>query len=309
MRDAKLGWLMTALVFLLGIEMVRFHLGSLGWYQRDTLGIGAIDLIPIAVAPFLAGIVLAVLSRWLSLRYSLMLGVVVLAGGRIANQVAADPAVDHLTSGVAVAALVGLLPLLLSLGREVLVTGVLVGITLDSAIKGLGSTLDLAYRPGAAALVATIVLASAAVYLAVTHPVPTRAGPHWRPAMGMIGLGPYLFVQYQVLQSPGWISELTTVSTGFVAVAITALNLAAVWAAQRLGRSRALVATAALVLGAAVVFADGPLFALLVIVAIPAAGIVWAGLVPDTPGIAVTPAAVALTVGSVLFLMIGFAYY
>lgn len=311
MRRASLGWLLAALVFVLGIEMARFHFGSLGWYQRDTLGIGALDLIPIALAPFLAGILLPVLSRWVSLHYSLMLGVVVLVAARIANQVIDDPGIDHWTSGIAVAAFVGLLPLLLSLGREVLVAGVLVGITLDSAIKGLGSTLDLAYRPGVSALVATVALAAAAVYLAVTVPDRIRSGPRWGPAMRLLGLGPYLFVQYLVLQSPGWVSELTTVPTGIVLVAITALNLVGLWAAMRFDGSRAILALAAVVVTAAVVFAAGPsaLFSVLVVLAIPAAGVLWAGLVPDTPGTGVSAAAVTMTAGAVLFLMIGFAYY
>ena len=311
MTRTRLGSLLTALVFLFGIEMARFHFGSLGWYQRDTLGIGAIDLIPIALAPLIAGILLPILSRWISLRYSLMLGVVVLAGARIANQAIHDPAVDHWTSGVALAALVGLLPLLLSLGREMLVTGVLAGIILDAAIKGLGSTLDLAYRPGVMALVATVALGVAAVYLAGAVPEPTRSGPRWGRAMILLGLGPYLFVQYQVLQSPGWIAEMTSMSTGVVALVITALNVAALWAAQRFGGSRAVQALAVVVVAAAVVFAEGPapVFAVLVVLAIPAAGVVWAGLVPDTPGTSIAPAAVALTVGMVLFLMIGFAYF
>lgn len=307
----RLGWLLTALVFLTGIEMARFHFGSLGWYMRDTVGIGAIDLIPIALAPFLAGILLPILSRWLSLRYSLVLGGVLLAGSRIANQVIDDPAVDHWTSGIAVAALVGLLPLLLSLGRDVLVVGVMAGITLDSAIKGLGSTLDLAYRPGFAPLVAVVVVSLAVVYLAATLDNPTRSGPRGVTALTLIGFGPYLFVQYQVLQSPGWVSELSGVPAGMAALAITALNLAGLWAAQRLGDIRLLVAIASVIVAAAVVFAEGPgwLFTVLVVLAIPAAGIVWAGLVPETRGIAVTPAAVTLTVGAILFLMVGFAYY
>lgn len=311
MRGERLGWLLAALVFLTGIEMARFHFGSLGWYMRDTVGIGAIDLIPIALAPFLAGALLPILSRWLSLRYSLVVGGILLAGARIANQVIDDPAADHWTSGIAVAALVGLLPLLLSLGRHVLVTGVLAGITLDSAIKGLGSTLDLAYRPGVAAMIATVVVSLALVYLAVAVDNPTRSGPRWARAFTLVGIGPYLFVQYQILQSPGWVSELTGLPTALAAVAITALNLVALWAAHRLGDIRSLVAVAALVVGAAVVFAEGPgwLFAVLVALAIPAAGVVWAGLVPETPGIGVSPAAVTLTAGAVLFLMVGFAYY
>lgn len=311
MRGARLGTLFAALVFVLGIEMARFHFGSLGWYQRDTLGVGALDLIPVALLPFLAGVVLPVLSRWLTLRFSIGLGALVLAAARIVNQVVDDPAVDHLASGVAVAALVGLLPLLLSLGREVLVGGVLVGITLDSAIKGLGSTLDLAYRPGIAALAATAALAVAVVYLAVIVDIPARAGPRWVPAIALIGFGPYLFVQYLVLQSPGWISELTTLPSGLVALGITVLNIAGIWLARRLGGSRALVALAALLAAAPVVFAEAstPLFSVLVLVGIPAAGVLWAGMVPDATSTGVAPAVVTLTTGAVLFLMVGFAYY
>jgi endonuclease/exonuclease/phosphatase family metal-dependent hydrolase len=311
MRGTRFGTLLTALVFLLGMEMARFHFGSLGWYQRDTLGIGAIDLIPIALTPFLAGALLPVLSRWLSLRYSLGLGALVLAVARVVNQVSDDPWTDHWTSGVAVAAMVGMLPLLLSLGREVLVAGVLVGLTLDSAIKGLGASLDLAYRPGIIPLAATVALAAAVVFLAVTVSIPARAGPRWRSAIPLIGLGPYLFAQYLVLQSPGWVSELTTVDTGLISVGITSLNLVGLWAAQRFGSSRLMVALSAVAVAAPVVLADGSreVFAVLVVLGIPAAGILWAGLVPKTQGMAVTSAVVTMTAGSVLFLMIGFAYY
>jgi endonuclease/exonuclease/phosphatase family metal-dependent hydrolase len=311
MRRTRLGVLLAALVFLLGIEMARFHFGSLGWYQRDTLGVGALDLLPVAILPFLAGVLLPIISRWITLRFTIGLGVVALAAARVANQLADDPAVDHWTSGLAVAALVGLLPLLLSLGREVLIGGVLVGIALDSAIKGLGSTLDLAYRPGFAATAATLALAAAVVYLAVTAEIPARAGPRWAPAIALIGFGPYLFVQYLVLQAPGWVSELTGFSSGPVAVAITALNIIGIWLARRLSGSRALVAVAAVVAAAPVMFAEtsSPLFVVLVLLGIPAAGVLWAGMVPDTTSTTVTPAVVALTTGAVLFLMVGFAYY
>ena len=311
MRGARLGALLTALVFVLGMEMARFHFGSLGWYQRDTLGIGALDLIPLALAPFVAGILLPALSRVLTLRYSLGVGVIVLVGARIVNQVVDDPGVDHWTSGVAVAAFVGLLPLLLSLGREALVGGVLMGITLDSAIKGLGSTLDLAYRPGVASLTAIVAIALAILYLTVTVPITARAGPHWAPAVTLIGLGPYLFVQYLVLQSPGWIAELAGMPTGLAAIGITGLNVVGIWLAQRFGGRRAMVALAAVLVAAPVVFAEGPsaVFVALTVIGIPSAGVLWAGMVPETSGTAVTAAATTMTIGAVLFLMVGFAYY
>ncbi len=309
MRRAGSGWLLTALVFLFGLEMARFQFGSLGWYQRDTLGIGALDLIPMALAPLLAGVVLPLMSRWISLRHTLTLGVMVLAAARIGNQVVDDAGLDHWTSAIALAALVGLLPLLASLGREMMVTGVLAGITFDSAIKGLGSTLDLPYRPGAAVLIATVALSAVLVYLSLTIPPPTRSGPRWGPALTLIGIGPYLFVQYQLLQSPGWIAEVSSLPSGAVAVAITALNVAALWAARRFGSSPSLLATAGIVMGTAAVLAEGPAFVVLAALAIPAAGVVWSGLVPDTPGTSVAPAAAAFTMGMVLFVALGFSYY
>ncbi|HEX6222669.1 MAG TPA: endonuclease/exonuclease/phosphatase family protein [Acidimicrobiia bacterium] len=311
MTTRRLVTLLTALVFVSGMEMARFHFGSLGWYQRDTLGVGALDLIPVALVPFLAGLVLPILSRWITLRFTLGLGAAAMAAARIVNQVADDPSVDHWTSGLAVAALVGLLPLLLSLGREVLVGGVLVGITLDSAIKGLGSTLDLAYQPGLAATAATVAISVAMVYLVVTVDIPVRAGPRWVPSLALIGFGPYIFVQYLVLQSPGWISEQTSLPVGLVAVGIPALNVLGIWLAARLAGSRALVALAAVLAALPVVFAEHTsiLFAALVLLGIPAAGLLWAGMAPESSSTTVTPAAVTLTTGAVLFLMIGFAYY
>ena len=145
----------------------------------------------------------------------------------------------------------------------------------------------------------------------MTAGIPTRAGPRWAPAIALIGFGPYLFVQYLVLQSPGWISELTGFSSGPVALAITALNIIGIWLARRLGGSRALIAVAAVLAAAPVVFAEtsSPLFTVLVLFGIPAAGVLWAGMVPDPTSTAVTPAVVTLTSGAVLFLMVGFAYY
>jgi endonuclease/exonuclease/phosphatase family metal-dependent hydrolase len=94
-------------------------------------------------------------------------------------------------------------------------------------------------------------------------------------------------------------------------IGITVLNVVGIWLAERFGALRSMVALAAVLVAAAVVFAEGPpaVFTVLVVLGIPAAGILWAGLVPDVSGTAVTPAAVMSTVGAVLFLMIGFGYY
>src|SRR5690606_9826447 len=201
--------LLCAFVFFFGMEMVRFHVASLGWYQRDTLGVGALDLIPIALIPFTAGIVLPLLSRFLTLRLGLWIGVVVLIAARVVTQTVDDPAIAHWSSAVGVAALFGTLPLLAGLGLRILVSGVLVGLIFDVAVKANGASLDLAYRNGVMPLVAVLVVAAALLYLMVTVETDGRVGPGWASGITLIGLGPLLFAHYLVLQSQGWLSAVT----------------------------------------------------------------------------------------------------
>lgn len=302
---------LAALVFLVGIELARFQFGSLGWYQRDTLGVGALDLIPLALAPFLAGSLIPVASRVLSLSTALRGGLVVLVAARLVVQFSGDPAVDHWASAVGVAAFVGLLALLGGTARVVLVGGVLAGITLDAAFKAVGSSLDLAYRDGWAPGLATLVVVAAIAYLGFTTEVERRAGPGWLAGVTLVGLGPLLFVQYLVLQSVGWNAELTGMGSGVTSLRIVVLNVAALWLAGRFGRSPLVTAVSALVVGAAVMAAEGsPLtFNLLALVAVPAAGPLWAAMVPDFERPSLAPAATWITIGMVAFLLLGFAYY
>jgi endonuclease/exonuclease/phosphatase family metal-dependent hydrolase len=302
---------LAALVFVVGMELARFQFGSLGWYQRDTIGIGALDLLPLALAPFLASVLVPLSSRLLSLATSLRAAIVVLVAARLVTQFAEDPAVDHWASAVGVAAFVGLLALLAGTARTVLVGGILLGITLDSALKAVGSSLDLVYRDGWAPGLAAVVLAAAIVYLGFTTEVERRAGPGWLTGLTMVGLGPFLFVQYLVLQSAGWTAELTGTGAGLTSLRIVLLNVAAVWLAHRFGSSPLIGAVCAIVVGAAVVAAEGSslTFNLLALVAVPAAGPLWALMVPDFERPSVAPAATWVTTGMVLFLLLGFAYY
>ena len=303
--------LLCAFMFVFGMEMVRFHFASLGWYQRDTLGVGAIDLIPVALVPFIAGVALPLLSRILSMRVTLWLGAGTLVAARILVQAVADPAVEHWASGVAVAAFVGSLVILSGLGRRVLVAGVLVGITIDTAIKAHGVSLDLAFRPGWVPLLTVVVIAAAILYLVTTVDMSDRVGPGWRSGATLIGLGPFLFAQYLVLQSQGWVSELTGLSSVMAALGIVALDVAALWLATRFDRSPALTVAAALIVGAALILAERPgiVFGILVLLAIPLAGPLWAALVPDMSRRSLAPSATYLVVASVTFLALGFAYY
>src|SRR5690606_7297979 len=142
-------------------QSIRFLFGSMAWYLRDTLRIGVTDLIPIAVAPFVLSGIFPLMSRWLTGRGATGPVVLLVVAGRVVNQVSAAPLVVCSCAATATRAFVGVLPLRLSMGRHTIVGGVLLGLAIDSPIRGVGLGLDLACRPGPGAVAAVVGLAVA----------------------------------------------------------------------------------------------------------------------------------------------------
>jgi endonuclease/exonuclease/phosphatase family metal-dependent hydrolase len=303
--------LLGALVFVLGAQSMRFLFGSITWYLRDTVGIGTLNLIPIALAPFLLGAIFPMLSKWLTVRGAVWTGVWALVLARTYLQVSDSSAIDFWTSAVATMAFVGLLPLLLSMGRSTLVGGVLLGLALDSAIKGMGLSLDLAYQVGLGATAAVIGLAVATLYVLWACPAVERQGVPWGPGAALMGIGPLLFVQFLVLQSQGWVSEVTGIGGAQAQLRIALLNVVALILVPRLERNRGVTLIAAAILLATIGLAEGPAlpFNILTILAIPAAGLVWAAMVPDIYERGVSSSATYLTGGMTLFVILGLLYY
>ncbi len=303
--------LLGALVFVLGAQSIRFLFGSMAWYLRDTVGIGVIDLIPIALAPFVLGALFPLMSKPLSVRGAMWLTLLVLVVARTVNQTSVDPAVELWASGVATAAFVGLLPLLLSIGRSTLVGGVLLGLALDSAIKGMGLSRDLAYHDTVGAAAAVVVLGVACLYLLWACPAMERQGVPPGTGWLLMAIGPFMFIQSLILQNQGWVSEMTGLSGPQAQLLISLLNVAALVAVARFERVRATTAVAVAVLLAAVVFAEGPMlvFTVLLVLAVPAAALIWAALVPDVHEGGLGASATFLTIGMTLYVILGLAYY
>lgn len=303
--------LFGALVFVLGAQSLRFLFGSVTWYLRDTVGVATLDLIPIALAPFLLAAVLPIAARWLTVRGTMWIGVWLLVLARGTNQLTDGPTIDLWSSGVGTMAFVGLLPLMLSMGRSALVGGLLLGLALDSAIKGMGLSLDLAYQSGPAPLIGVLALGVAALYLLWASPPFERQGVS--PASGamLIGIGPWLFFQMLVLQNQGWTSEVARMSGPQTQLRIALLNVVTLVAVAWIGRNRLVSLLAGVALAATLLLAEGqPLvFNLLALIAIPAAGLVWSSLVPDPEARGLGPSGVYLTAGMTLFVILGLAYY
>jgi endonuclease/exonuclease/phosphatase family metal-dependent hydrolase len=300
-----------ALTFVLGAQSMRVLFASITWYLRDTLGVATLDLIPVALAPFLAGALLPVLARIVGVRSAMWTGLAVLGAARIANQAIDRADADFWTAAVATAAFVGLLPLLLALGRHALVGGVLLGLTVDTAIRGLGNSLDLAYQPGIGPLLVVSAVVAAAMYCLSQIGHLGRSGVGWGRGALLLGLGPYFFAQFLVLQAQGWTSAAGAVSATHALVRISLLNVIAVWTALRFGRARWVQAASAVVVGLAVVAAEASpvLFNTASILAVVAAGPLLMALVPDPGRGRIGASSVYLVGASVLFLVIGLAYY
>jgi endonuclease/exonuclease/phosphatase family metal-dependent hydrolase len=304
---------MAAFGCVLGLESVRVAIASIAWWLRDTVGVGTLDLIPVTLAPFLAAALFPLLARVLGMARGLAVAVGVLAVARLIVQMADSPALLFGAAAVGAAAFVGLLPLLLSLGRPVLMAGFLLGLALDAVVKGLGGSLDLAYRSGAGATAAAIALIAGFVSLAVSvlrSPVECR-GPGWSDAWPLIGFGPLLFVQAAVLQAPGWVSEVAGIPPAAAPVVITAGNLLALVAVARLNGNRRWMVAGSVVLTGVVLLAEQPgtWFVLGVPAAIAASGLVWSAMVREPDRSRLGPSASALVTGGILFVVLGLAFY
>jgi hypothetical protein len=304
---------MAAFGFALGMESVRVAVASIAWWLRDTVGVGTIDLIPVTLAPFLAAALFPLLGRLLGAARGLAVAVGVLAVARLVVQLADDPAVLFGAAAVGTAAFVGLLPLFLSLGRMVLVAGFFLGLTLDATVKGLGGSLDLAYRSGVGAVAAAVALIGGFVALAglVLRAPIDRRGPGWADAWPLVGFGPLLFIQAAVLQAPGWVSEVGGIPAAAAPALITAGNLLALVAIARLGGSRAWTAVSAVVLTSVVLLSEqaGTWFVFGVPAGIAASGLIWSAMVHEPDRARLGPAASALVAAGVLFVTLGLAFY
>jgi endonuclease/exonuclease/phosphatase family metal-dependent hydrolase len=241
----------------------------------------------------------------------LLLSTSLLVVARLVNQIATDPAADFWSSSVATMTFVGLLPLLFGLGRSALVGGVLLGLAIDSGIRGLGLSLDLAYQPGWRAVVAVVAVSVGIAWAYNGIGDVEKAGVRWSAGFPLIAIAPFLFAQMLLLQSQGWTSAVTGVSGPTAQLRIALLNVVAVYLAYRLAGNRAVFAVCLGLVVVTILAAEGDAltYNLLTLLAIPAAGVVFAGLVPESDSPKIGVSSFYLIAAASLFLVFGLAYY
>lgn len=321
---------LPVLCMTIGLQVLRVLYPSLAWYVSDTLGAGSASLAVYAFACFLPAFLAASLRRLAGPRFSLG----ILAGGlaaiRVAEQLATRPSTDLWLGLVGAAFFVLFLPTWIGHVRArggphstlLLAYAPILGLALDSAVKGAAGTLDLSWSAGPAPLLVVLAMAILAILFLALEPTPSTDAPleaGWAEAVPLLALGPYLLVQALIFQNQGWIAEVAHLGMSAAFAMVMAGNMAAAIGVaagfssafrHRLGLSFG----AALLVGltALVAARESSSFPLVLLLAQAAVGWGW-GLSALLLAQATRPSLVRTTVicglSMILYLLLSFLYY
>jgi endonuclease/exonuclease/phosphatase family metal-dependent hydrolase len=323
-------WAPITITTVFGMQLLKVLLPGFVGYLRDSVGVGSLDLAPIALGIFALSFLAGPLRRLAGAKaaFGITAGGVALA--RIAEQISTAPQLDLYLSAAGAALFLMFIPVALGEARSRGTDGTgnfslmfLLGIAIDTAIHIGRKTMELSWQAGILPIAIVFalgiwLLASLRRYLAGIDPSAASDG-RWGRTLTLIALGPWLLLQLIVFQNVARVSALTgweTSAAGALVLAANALGLAAA-AQTRRGGNRAfgiaLVCGLLLVLslaqpeisgipGAFLLLAGQILSAILVTVILTGLG--WEA---TFGGLA--KAAVANGIGQLLFVLLIFAYY
>ena len=277
--------LTVALAVVLGAQQIRVLFPSIGWYLRDTEQLGVLELIPYALAPFALSLLAPVLVWIFRLKIALTIAGLGLFAARLLEQITLEPALDLWASMVGVICFLWLFTIMLTRDRNAFVFGVLLGFTLDTALKGTARTLEFSWMQSPYGTIIVLLLLVWFLYMLVITAGNTATLQRLpvRTALPLLAIGPFFFLEWLILNNQGWQATVNPWSLSVALLLITLGNVSAIWLAangpawlsHRPFWQRALVALLAVVL----MWQSGYLLALVAILGVAAAGLVLALLV------------------------------
>jgi endonuclease/exonuclease/phosphatase family metal-dependent hydrolase len=321
---------LPALVTVIGLQSLRVYYPSLAWYLRDTVGVGSITLGAIAFATFLLGFLAPLVRRAFGSRGALWFAGGGLAGLRVLEQFSTDPGLDLYLSLASVALFLIFLSTFIAHTRAAdgpagpyrIAGGVIVGLALDTLIKGAAGTLDLSWSPAIGAVVVVLALAGLTLWLIAAEPTPLRTASSdvsWSRAWPLVGLGSFFLIQALIVLNQGWVAQVSgipsTTALAVLLLGILAMSAGAWMAFARPSLHRLPVAAlAALLVFLAVprtveISASLPVVVLLIQFTLGwGLGLIaLRGVEPSRTGLGRTSTAV--TLGMLLYLLLAFVYY
>jgi endonuclease/exonuclease/phosphatase family metal-dependent hydrolase len=321
---------LPTLVITLGMQMLRVFIPGLAWYMMDTVGVPSMNLAGYAFGAFALAFLAAVLRRLAGPHISLWITAGGLALLRLVEQLLFLPQVDIWIGMAGTVMFLLFLPIFVghvrAQGGETaaprLGYGILLGITLDTAIHGATTTLDLSWIPGILPLLVVVIMMGLMIWSLIDETPSSDSQPSeadWGAALCMFALGPFLVFQAVVLQNQGWITQVGGLSPGAAFITVMAGNVVAIggmtWAFSRPHTFHPLIGLAAAIyLGWAGFSADTihPGFIITAIISQLLYGWGMATLVTRT-----APASkrglwrttLSMGLGMIVFLLLAFVYY
>jgi endonuclease/exonuclease/phosphatase family metal-dependent hydrolase len=318
---------------MFGLQSLRVLLPSLVGYLRDSQGVDALSLAPLAVGIFALSFLAGLLRRAVGPRTMWItaagLGVV-----RLMEQISTTPSVDLVLSATGVVLFLLHIPNALGTTRSMAAghrapgsggwgIAFLLGVSADTAIHVGARTLDLSWQPGIVptAIIAVLVVGLLVALRAQRPPASTQGhcDAGWRSAWALGALGPWLFLQLLVYQNVARVSALTsweTPTAGALVVAGNALGLAAAaWVGHQDWRARETALATGLLLTGSLLYPEptGVAAPLLVVLGqVLGAVLITTALRAqdqDVKHTGITRATITHGVGQILFVLITFVYY
>jgi len=320
--------ILTALAVVFGAQCLRVLLPSIIWYLEEVLGFSVQQGLLVWVAPFLLAALIPFLAIWLKPKGVIWaVGAVLVIARLVVEQTWTVQSINIWAAAAGVGAFIGLLVLLharalaqASDGAWPFVAGLLLGLALDTALRGLNGTVDLMWSRAGWSLWADLALLGlfACVLWRSTRGAVQLAAPGLQAGLPLLGLGFFLFSEWVVLQSQGWITEFSgwssTASLTWVLLGDLGALLAAAWAFARPPASRWLTLAAGATFIGALAFdqSGGWGLALAVLAGQICAGWLLAALAgagqPQPPARAAGRAGLAVWLGFIVFALLVLVY-
>lgn len=304
-----------ALTVTFGFQLFRQWLTGLFYYLYEVTGATPGALIALTgvifAVPFFAGVI----QRRLGTRALVIVGGAI-AGLRVIEQLNGEPALDFVVTSIGLAAFLLFLPIMFNTLRASdqdrhFAPALLVGLSLDTALKGAFGTVDLSWIPGVVPLVIVIGLAALQVWLLLRFDRSAVAATQVA-TWPLIAIGPFFFLQAQFFQNIGHITTVTGFSQPLAFELIILGNglglLMASFVYERLPRRAwTWMAAVGLLLIVTVLPLSGDALAPLEVLAGQVAASI--GLAVITQGRGARSTALVFGVGGVLMLLLIIGYY
>ena len=146
----------VALTFAVGVQLVRLFITGIVFYLREVREVSTVSLGGIAFLVFGTVFLTPIAVRLFGPRRTMLGAIAVMALARLAEQSVTEPRVDLILSTVGVIAFLPVIPLAKGLVDTVSTAGgghwrygLLLGLALDTAVKGGLGTVDASWQAGA----------------------------------------------------------------------------------------------------------------------------------------------------------------